>query len=124
MLTAGWWPGLADIDPFGITEEFIQQLEEIDFSGLSMEELQQLRMHGISTKYIEGIKESGLEDIDVDELIELKIHGVTPKYIQALGEEGIEQFHCRGDRQTAHVQHAPQISSARCASWLHQPDLR
>lgn len=72
----------------GVTQEYIQELQEAGYKDLSMRKIMELKIHGVTRKYIDGLKAAGFADLPVDQILEAKIHGIdaaSAKDIRALG---------------------------------------
>jgi beta-lactamase regulating signal transducer with metallopeptidase domain len=61
--------------------DYIQELANEGYTGLSIDELVQLRGVGVDAQYIRGIANAGFGHVTPRELIELRGVGVTPDYI-------------------------------------------
>jgi beta-lactamase regulating signal transducer with metallopeptidase domain len=72
----------------GVTPEFVESIRRAGFGNLSVEELVKLRMHGISEEYIKETQKASDEKLSIEDLIQLKMFGVTPEYAKEMKNAG------------------------------------
>jgi len=60
-LAAGIRAGFPVHDALGITEDFIEEFEDVGYGNLSYDEFYQFRIHGITPLFIEELEELGLQ---------------------------------------------------------------
>ena len=66
--------------------DYIQELADQGYRGLSIEELVQLRSVGVDANYIRSIKDAGYEHPTARQLVQLRATGVTPQDMSGLRE--------------------------------------
>jgi beta-lactamase regulating signal transducer with metallopeptidase domain/predicted metallopeptidase len=74
----------------GVTPEFVESIRRAGFDNLSIEELVKLRMHGISEEYIKETQRASNERLSIEDLIQLKMFGVTPEYAKEMKNAGYD----------------------------------
>jgi beta-lactamase regulating signal transducer with metallopeptidase domain/predicted metallopeptidase len=72
----------------GVTPEFIESLRRAGFANLSIEKLVKLRIHGISEEYIRETQKASAEKLSLEDLIQLRIFDVTPEYAKEMKDAG------------------------------------
>lgn len=73
----------------GIDREYVLELADAGYAGLSTEEILRLRNHGVPPEYLEGIAASGHQDASIEEIIRLRNHGVGADYVRGLHDAGL-----------------------------------
>ena len=74
--------------------DYIQELADAGYSGLSLDELIQLRSVGVDGTYIRAIEAAGFPHPSTRDLVQLRATGVTPAVIQELrGRFGVLTLH-------------------------------
>ena len=79
----------------GITESYVQELQKMGFSNLSLEQIMSAKIHGISAEYAQKLKSAGFSNLSIDEIVTAKIHDVSPetiKEMRALGAENLDKI--------------------------------
>jgi bla regulator protein blaR1 len=74
----------------GVTPEFIESMRRAGFDNLSTETLVKLRIHGISEDYIKETQKASKEKLSLEDLIQLKMFGVTPEYAKEMKNAGYD----------------------------------
>jgi beta-lactamase regulating signal transducer with metallopeptidase domain len=68
---------------------YIDSLESVGLTKLSVDDLISLKIQGVTADYVRQIKAAGI-DPNIHELITLKIQGVSPEYIQGIHATGLK----------------------------------
>ena len=71
----------APADPTSGDGDYIQELANAGYSGLSIDDLVQLKSVGVDADYIRSLANAGFGHPTVRDLVELRAIGVTPDYI-------------------------------------------
>jgi hypothetical protein len=58
-----------------VTPQFIKELKDLGYGGLSSDRLVQFRIHGVSADFIRDVQAAGFKNLEADELVDLSIHG-------------------------------------------------
>ena len=74
--------------PYGVTTEFIRELNKLGYGSVPADELVNIRIHGATTDFIKELKSLGYNHPTIDQLLTMRIHGVSPDYIHRLQERG------------------------------------
>lgn len=77
---------LINLRTYGLTKEYISEIQSLGYQELAIKELVSLRVNGISSTFIETMKSLGYKDLSVNQLIAFKLQGVFPAYIQSMKE--------------------------------------
>ena len=72
----------------GVDSRFVEEMREIGFGSLSLNELKEFRMFGVTPDYIRELRELGLGDLSPKQIAELRMHGVTQKFIREMVDLG------------------------------------
>jgi hypothetical protein len=59
----------------GVTPQFIRELKELGYGGVSKDRLVAFRIHGVSADFIRDVQKAGFKDMTADELVDFSIHG-------------------------------------------------
>ena len=59
----------------GVTPEFIKELKELGYGGLSEERLVQFKIHGVTPEFIRDVRAAGFKDMSPEDLVDFSIHG-------------------------------------------------
>jgi beta-lactamase regulating signal transducer with metallopeptidase domain len=70
----------------GADGDYIQELAGAGYSGISIDDLVQLKAVGVDADYIRAIANAGFGHPPVRELVELRAIGITPEYIAEMRE--------------------------------------
>ncbi|WP_207430680.1 M56 family metallopeptidase [Sabulibacter ruber] len=66
----------------GITQEYVQQLQEVGYKDLPLKKMMEAKIHGVNASYVDGLRQAGFPNLPMDKLIEAKIHGISPAYVK------------------------------------------
>ena len=79
----------------GVTEKYVQELQDQGFTNLSLEEIMAAKIHGVSAAYYQDLRAAGFTDLSMDEIVTAKIHDVAPqtiKEMRALGAQDLDEI--------------------------------
>jgi hypothetical protein len=79
---------LIELRIHGVTPEFIRDIEQTGYRGLSAQNYIDLKIHGVSPELVRDLKAGGY-DIGAQQVIELRIHGVDSQYLRDLKDYGL-----------------------------------
>jgi len=68
----------------GATPEFIGEMMQAGYRGLTVDDLVQLKVHGVSPALVHAYAELGYERPTVDDLVRLQVHGVDPAFVREM----------------------------------------
>ncbi|GHA56096.1 M56 family metallopeptidase [Pontibacter akesuensis] len=68
----------------GISEAYVQELQAMNFTGVSLKKMMEAKIHGVNGAFVESLKKAGFNNLPLDKLIEAKIHGVNPSLVNEL----------------------------------------
>jgi beta-lactamase regulating signal transducer with metallopeptidase domain len=74
----------------GVTPEFIESMRRAGFGNLTVRELVKLRMHGVNEEYIKETQKASNEKLTIDDIVELKMFGVTSEYAREMKNAGYD----------------------------------
>jgi uncharacterized protein YhbP (UPF0306 family) len=72
----------------GLNEEYVQELQRLGYTELSLKKMMEAKIHGVNATYVETLSKAGFGKLPIDKIIAAKIHGVQPatvKEMQSLG---------------------------------------
>lgn len=72
---------LVELKTHGVTLEYIREMNALFNKKLSVETLAGMKIHGVTTQFMSSLKDAGYANMSADDLVEFKIHGVTAQYI-------------------------------------------
>jgi hypothetical protein len=79
---------LAGQSTFTPSEEFVQRMGRLGFSGYDSEKLQAYALIGVESAWAESLQQAGIRGITIDNLIALHIFKVDPTYVRSLNDLG------------------------------------
>ena len=85
----------------GVTADYIRQLKASGFEP-SVREILEMKIQAVSPEYVRDIRATGLKP-NMHEFVEMKIQGVTPEFIRAMQSAGFADLHIR-DYLSAKIQ--------------------
>ena len=77
-------PTLIALRSHGVTPDYVRELQQLGYRGLTAGMLIELRSHGVSAEYARQMREAGFRDLTPEELIGLRSQGVQPDLLQRL----------------------------------------
>lgn len=78
---------LVEMGIHGVTAEFLREVAQLGYKGLSAQDFIDLKIHGVDIGFLKSLKSFGYE-LPVRDVIELRIHGVTSEFIGDLKQAG------------------------------------
>ncbi|RNI26461.1 M56 family metallopeptidase [Rufibacter latericius] len=72
----------------GITQEYVQQLQELGYKDLPLNKMMEAKIHGVTPAFVEGLRKAGFDKLSLDKVIQAKIHGITPAYLSEVKSLG------------------------------------
>jgi hypothetical protein len=79
---------LIDLRIHGVTPDYMREMEQAGYHGLSVQNYIDLRIHGVSPEFVRDLKAAGY-DLSAQQVIELRIHGVSSDYLRDLKAYGL-----------------------------------
>ena len=76
----------------GLTPDYMQQLKQSGFSGISFDDAISFKIHGVSPQYVKEFKDLGYKDLSMDNIMACKIQGVTPQYLKSFEAVGLKNL--------------------------------
>ena len=83
---------LVELKTHGVTPEYIRDMNALFNRKLSVDTLVGMRIHGVTPNFMSSIKDLGYANISAEDLVEFKIHGVTPQYISDWKNAGYDKL--------------------------------
>jgi len=80
---------IATLRDYEIDAAYVQALEEVGLTGLSVKQLISLKDYEVDADYVAALREAGFTDVTAKHLIALKDYDVDADYIVALREIGV-----------------------------------
>jgi hypothetical protein len=74
---------------YGITSEFIEELRELGYTNLTLEELIGLAKYGADAAFIREMRAMGFSDLSPEELVRLSRYGVDAELVRAMRDSGL-----------------------------------
>lgn len=71
---------------------FIEEMRNLGFDGLTVEQLTEMKIHGVTPDFVRGIRDLGFENIDVRNLVEFRVHGVSPDFVREMTALGFRDL--------------------------------
>jgi beta-lactamase regulating signal transducer with metallopeptidase domain len=73
----------------GVTPEYIDGMDALGYSSLSVEQLVALRSQGVGPEYVHGLAAEGFKGLTPDQLLSLRSQGVSAEFVRGLKEQGL-----------------------------------
>jgi hypothetical protein len=71
-----------------VSRTFIQQLANLGYTNLDVDDLLAMRIHGVTPEFITEMRQHGFDRLDDDDLVAARIHGATPEFLKEMGTLG------------------------------------
>ena len=71
---------------------FIREMEQLGYTDLSPNRLEQFRIHGVTPEFVEAMAEVGYDGIPAKTLVQMRIHGVDASFVRQLERRGIKDL--------------------------------
>lgn len=72
---------LVELKTHGVTPEYIREMNALFNRKLSVDTLTGMKLHGVTAQFMSSLKDLGYANISAEDLVEFRIHGVTAQYI-------------------------------------------
>lgn len=83
---------LVELRRFGVTPWVLERMQDLGYSGLSIDEILAARRSGVTPWMLAELRESGYGELSMEQILELRRYGVTPDTLNALEELGYEHL--------------------------------
>jgi hypothetical protein len=83
---------LAEARAHGVTPDFLREMADLGYSGLTLRELIALRNYGVTPEYIRELGHLELGDLSIEEITRLRAHGVDPTFVREIRDLGFEDM--------------------------------
>lgn len=75
----------------GVTPQFVRELNALEYSKLTAEQLVTFRIHGVTSDLVRELRDLGYTAVPSEQLVAMRIHGVTPRFIRELKDAGYQK---------------------------------
>ncbi len=76
----------------GVSNEYIKEVSDLGFKGLSLDEITKAKIHGLSAEFVQDMSKAGFRNLEFDEVINMSIHGVSSEYVTELKNLGYDNL--------------------------------
>lgn len=83
-------PSISDLvrmTQHGVSNDYVSQLKNVQFSQKNVESLVRLHDHGVTARYMQAMQSMGYR-LSAEDLVRMVDHGVTVRYVQGLKDLG------------------------------------
>lgn len=77
-------PGMIEPNILAADPDYIDELASVGYTGLTVDQLVQLKAVGVDANYIRSLQAAGLGHLSVSDLVRVRVMNVTPDYIREI----------------------------------------